>query len=227
VHRDARRPELERRATRYDDLLAETRRLERMVERRTGSLAREMRRIVAVLTGLSYLEGPPEAPRPTAAGLRLAGLYADTDLLLAECIRAGLLEDLEGPDLAAVASLFVHESRSKEPPLVRFPSPVVRERSQRIDEQWVALSEREEQAGLQPARAPDPGLCEPIWQWAAGADLDDVLGGTEFTGGDFVRGVKQIADLCGQLRSAYAATPLGRQARQLADQLIRGVVAAD
>jgi ATP-dependent RNA helicase HelY len=227
VHRDERREELERWATRYDELAAETRRLERDVERRTGSLAREMRRIVGVLTDLSYLEGPSDSPRPTDDGLRLAGLYADTDLLLAECIREGLLDDLGGPDLAAVASLFLHESRTKEPPLVRFPSPVVRERFERIEQQWETLSDREEQAGLRPTRAPDPGMCSPIWQWASGANLDDVLSGTEITGGDFVRGVKQIADLCRQLRSAYAGTYLGRQARRLGDDLIRGVVAAD
>jgi ATP-dependent RNA helicase HelY len=227
VHRDERREELERWATRYDELAAETHRLERDVERRTGSLAREMRRIVGVLTDLSYLEGPSDSPRPTDDGLRLAGLYADTDLLLAECIRGGLLDDLGGPDLAAVASLFLHESRTKEPPVVRFPSPVVRERFERIEQLWETLSEREEHAGLRPTRIPDPGMCSPIWQWASGADLDDVLSGTEITGGDFVRGVKQIADLCRQLRSAYAGTDLGRQARRLGDDLIRGVVAAD
>jgi ATP-dependent RNA helicase HelY len=227
VHYDDRRAELERWAARYDELAAETRRIERDIERRTGSLAREMRRIVTVLTDLSYLEGPPEAPHPTDDGLRLAGLYADTDLLLAECIRAGLLDDLGGPDLAAVASLFIHESRTKEPPLVRFPSPVVRERFQPIEQQWEALSEREEQAGLRPTRAPDPGMCGPMWHWANGAALDDVLNDTEITGGDFVRGVKQLADLCRQLRATYAGTELSRQARRLGDDLIRGVVAAD
>jgi ATP-dependent RNA helicase HelY len=65
-----------------------------------------------------------------------------------------------------------------------------------------------------------------VWQWAQGADLDDVLAGTALTGGDLVRGVKQIADLCRQTGAAYAATPLGTRARRVADQLLRGVVAA-
>jgi ATP-dependent RNA helicase HelY len=227
VHADDRRAEIERWASSHDELAARTRRLERDVERRTGSLAREMRRIVSVLTELSYLEGPAEAPRPTADGLRLAGLYVDTGLLLAECIREGLLNDLSGPDLVAIASLFVHESRSKEPPPVRFPSPVVRERSEGIGRRWEILSEREEKAGLTPTRAPDPGLSVEVWRWAGGADLDDVLTDTDITGGDFVRGVKQIADLCGQIGAAYTGTSLGRQARRGADRLIRGVVAAD
>jgi ATP-dependent RNA helicase HelY len=227
VHADDRREEIERWAARHDELTTRIRKLERDVDRRTGSLAREMRRIVSVLRELSYLEGPARAPRPTADGLRLAGLYVDAGLLLAECIREGLLDDLSGPDLAAIVSLFVHESRSKEPPQVRFPSPVVRERAEGIARRWESLSEREEQAGLTPTRAPDPGLSLQIWRWASGADLDDVLVDTEITGGDFVRGVKQIADLCGQIGAAYAGTSLGRQARRCADQLIRGIVAAD
>jgi ATP-dependent RNA helicase HelY len=227
VHADERRAEIERWAARHDELAARTRRLERDVERRTGSLARDMRRIVSVLTDLAYVEGPPDAPRPTPDGRRLAGLYGETGLLLAECVRDGLLDDLSGPDLAAVSSLFVHESRSKEPPPVRFPSPVVRERSDGVMRRWELLSQREEQAGLNPTRAPDPGLSVAVWHWAGGADLDDVLVDTDITGGDFVRGVKQIADLCQQVAAAYRGTPLGRAARRAADQLIRGVVAAD
>jgi ATP-dependent RNA helicase HelY len=227
VHGDERRAEIERWAARHDELTAKTRKLERDIERRTGSLAREMRRIVSVLSDLAYLEGPAQAPRPTADGLRLAGLYVDTGLLLAECVREGLLDGLSDPDLAAIASLFVHETRSKEPPLVRFPSPVVRERSEGIARRWETLSQREEEAGVTPTRPPDPGLCVAVWRWASGADLDDVLADTDITGGDFVRGVKQIADLCHQLGAAYAGSPLGRQARRGADQLIRGVVAVD
>ncbi|HSK90793.1 MAG TPA: DEAD/DEAH box helicase [Euzebyales bacterium] len=227
VHADERRPEIERWAMRHDELAARTRRLERDVERRTGSLIRELRRIVGVLSELGYLAGPADAPRPTGEGLRLAAVYADTDLLLTECIRRGLLDELTGPDLAAVVSLFVHETRSKEPPLVRFPSAVVAERSEGVDQCWVELSKHEAAAGLQSTRAPDPGLAALVWRWAGGAELDEVLSGSEITGGDFVRGVKQIADLCRQLGSAYSGTELGRNARRASNELVRGVVAGD
>ena len=227
VHNDPRRDELERWAVRYDDLVAKTRGLERDVDRRTGSLARELQRIVGILTELGYLAGPPESPRPTDRGLQLAGIYADTDLLLAECIRDGVFDDLSRPDLAAVVSVFVHETRAKEPPPVRFPSHAVNERFEQIERQWEVLSKREEQAGVRQTRPPDPGMCPLVWRWASGADLDDVLAGEDVTGGDFVRGMKQIADLCRQLAAVYAGTVLGRSARRTSDQLIRGVVAAD
>ncbi|MBW3605342.1 MAG: DEAD/DEAH box helicase [Actinobacteria bacterium] len=226
VDRDPALAELERWASRYDELAARTRAVERDVERLTGSLARALRRIVTVLTALGYLTGSSDAPRPTEDGLRLAGLYADTDLLLAECVRDGVLQDLTGPDLASVVSVFVYETRAKDAPPARYPSPQVAERVTRIEQQWELLAAREQQAGLQPVREPDAGLCEQVWRWAQGAELDDVLGGSDLTGGDFVRSVKQVADLCRQLGVVYADTGLGSQARRTADLLLRGVVAA-
>jgi len=226
VHADANRAEIERWASRYDELDGSTRALQRDVDRRTGSLARELRRIVSVLTELGYLEDAAGSPRPTPDGLRLAGLYADTDLLLAECLRSGVLDDLDGADLAAVISVFTHETRSRDVPPVWFPSPTVEVRVGRVEQIWEQLAGRERSAGLEPTRAPDPGLAAQVWQWAQGADLDDVLAGTALTGGDFVRGVRQIMDLCRQLGAAHADTTVGTRARQVADQLRRGVVAA-
>jgi ATP-dependent RNA helicase HelY len=226
VHADEGRADLERWASRYDDLDRRTRALQRDVDRRTGSLARELRRIVSVLTELGYLDGAADTPSPTLEGLRLAGLYADTDLLLAECVRSGVLDDLDGDDLAAVVSVFTHETRSRDVPPVWFPTPTVETRVGRVEEVWERLAGLERSAGLEPMRAPDPGVVAQVWQWAQGADLDDVLAGTALTGGDLVRGVKQIADLCRQIGAAYAATPLGTRARRVADQLLRGVVAA-
>ncbi|HSJ43493.1 MAG TPA: DEAD/DEAH box helicase [Euzebyales bacterium] len=226
VHADDGRAEIERWASRYDELDRATRALQHDVDRRTGSLARELRRIVSVLTELGYLEGAPSSPRPTPDGLRLAKLYADADLLLAECVRSGMLDDLDGPDLAAVISVFTHETRARDAPPVWYPSPTVEVRVGRVGQVWEQLADRERSAGLDPTRAPDAGLAAQVWQWAQGDDLDDVLTGTALTGGDLVRGVRQIVDLCRQLGVAYADAPLGTRARRVADQLWRGVVAA-
>ncbi|HWB71580.1 MAG TPA: DEAD/DEAH box helicase, partial [Egibacteraceae bacterium] len=127
VHDDPGLDDLEVWARRYDDLRAETGRLERAVHRRTGSLVRQFDRIVRVLTDLGYLTDDTDDPSPTADGLVLAGLYAETDLVLAEALRRGLLDRLEPPDLAAVASAFVHETRLKEPPPPRYPTAAVRD----------------------------------------------------------------------------------------------------
>lgn len=96
----------------------------------------------------------------------------DTDLLLAECVRSGVLDDLDGPDLAAVLSVFTHETRARDVPPVWFPSPTVEVRVNRVEQVWERLADRERSAGLEPTRAPDPGLTAQVWQWAEGADLD-------------------------------------------------------
>ena len=97
VHDDPRRADIERWGGRHDELARTTRQLERDVDRQTGSLARELRRIVSVLEGLGYLVGPQGRPEPSDDGRRLAAIYVDTDLLLAECIRDGVRDDLAGP----------------------------------------------------------------------------------------------------------------------------------
>ena len=47
----------------------------------------------------------------TEAGARLAGLYHEADLLVAEALEAGQLDGLDPASLAAVASGFCYEAR--------------------------------------------------------------------------------------------------------------------
>jgi ATP-dependent RNA helicase HelY len=64
-----------------------------------------------------------------------------------------------------------------------------------------------------------------IWRWSMGAELDDALGDSELTAGDFVRSVKQVADLLRQVRDSQRGTTLADTAHEAARSLIRGVVA--
>ncbi len=223
VHRDPRLPEMEVWARRSDELLADTERLARSVRRRTGSLVRQFDRILGVLSELGYLTGD-EDPRPTADGMMLAGLYTETDLVLAESLRAGVLDGLDAADLAAVASVFVHETRMKDPPPVRLPNAAVRDAVTAVARVWERVTEREIDAALTPTRVPDAGFAEVVWRWANGAELDDALGASEMTAGDFVRSCKQVADLLRQLRDATRG-PVADTAAAAARDLMRGVVA--
>jgi ATP-dependent RNA helicase HelY len=225
VHDDPDRAAVEVWAHRYDALLGDTERLERSVRRRTGSLVRQFNRIVGVLTDLGYLTADAEAPVPTEDGLRLAGLYAETDLVLAEALRRGVLDGLGPAELAAVASVFIHESRQKEPPPAVLPTPSVAEAVSAVVEVWQGVTAREEAASLPATRAPDAGFADVTWRWASGAELDEVLAGEGFPAGDFVRTTKQVADLLRQLRDVVPATPLSRTAASAARTLVRGVVA--
>ncbi len=225
VHHDPQREEIEVWARRYDELSARTAELEDRVRHRTGSLVRQLGRIIEVLADFDYLSDAGEDPEPTERGERLAALYVETDLVLAEAIRAGLLDGLDGPDLAAVASTFVHETRSKDPPPVQWPTDRVHARVEGVWDRWEAVAAAEDAAGLPRTRVPDAGFCAVVHRWAGGADLDAALAGTDLTAGDFVRSVKQVEDLLRQLSEAEAGTPLARAARDAARQLVRGVVA--
>ena len=224
VHRDPHLPDMEVWARRHDELRTETERLERSVRRRTGSLVRQFDRILGVLTDLDYLTDEHD-PRPTEQGMVLGALYAETDLVLAESLRLGLLDDLSATDLAAVASAFVYETRSKEPLPARLPSPAVRDVLAKVAAVWEDVSTREEDASLPVTRPPDPGFAEPIWHWVAGAGLDDALTGTDLTAGDFVRAAKQVNDLLRQVRDAVQGSPLSDRAHEAAKAIMRGVVA--
>ena len=62
----------------------------------------------------------------TARGTILSRLFHESDLLVAECLLAGLLDGLDAADLAGLLSVFVYEHRSPEPaPAPWFPSPDV------------------------------------------------------------------------------------------------------
>jgi ATP-dependent RNA helicase HelY len=87
------------------------------------------------------------------------------------------------------------------------------------------LRDRESAAGLEPMGELDAGFMAAAWRWASGRPLDEALGWLEITGGDFVRNVKQMADLAGQLHHA-ADGPLADAADQAVDALRRGIVEA-
>jgi ATP-dependent RNA helicase HelY len=217
------RAEHERWQYRADDLLDEADRLQAAIEQATGSLVRHLHRILGVLRGLGYLD---ETPAPTDEGLRLAGIYSENDLLVAEALRRGLLDGLDAAELAALAALFVYEPRGGDPSeVVVLPTVAIEDAVEAITDLAAELRERERAAGLRQLGELDAGFVGPAWRWASGADLDDALGGLELTGGDFVRAVKQIADLLGQLRSV-GSPGVATAAHAGVEALRRGIVEA-
>jgi ATP-dependent RNA helicase HelY len=212
-------------AERAERLARDVERLERRIRGRTESLARQFDRVLRVLDSWGYVEGW----QLTDAGEMLTRLYSETDLLLAESLREGLLDGLDAPSMAAVCSVFSYESRGPDqvaPHRVRFPNRTVRDRVNEIDRIWRDLNVVEDEAGLPETRQPDPGFTPVAHAWAAGKDLEDVLLDEEMTGGDFVRNVKQLIDLLRQVGDVAPRPETASAARKAADGLFRGVVAA-
>ncbi len=211
-----------RQAERYARLEREVRQLEAAVAGRSHVIARTFQRVCAVLGRLGYLEGDTVTPD----GRRLADLYTELDLLAAECLRRDLWDGLDPAELAACVSALTFEARKSEdagPP--RLPGGPVREVLPAMVSVWAELAAVEEENKLAFLREPDLGFAWAAHAWARGKPLESVLG-PDLTPGDFVRAVKQLMDLLGQIAVAAGRdTPLGVTARQAAEALRRGVVA--
>jgi ATP-dependent RNA helicase HelY len=221
------RADHERWQYRADELFDQADSLRASITRATGSLVRQLHRILRVLEQLGYVEVDEDGgPRPTDEGLRLAGIYSEVDLLVAEAVRRGLLDELDPSELAGIAALFLYEPRGGEPTEdPELPTMRLYETVEDVLDLAEELREHERSAGVRPIRDLDAGFVAAAWRWSSGADLDEALGDLELTGGDFVRNVKQVADLVGQLR-AVGGGPLTSLAEEALDGLRRGIVEA-
>jgi ATP-dependent RNA helicase HelY len=220
-HGCAEREEHARQAERYLRLEREAEALERKVAGRTHVIARTFDRVCAVLDQLGYTEGDTV----TAEGRRLAGLYTELDLLVAECLRRGLWDGLAPAELAACVCALTFESRRPDdasPP--RLPHGRVREVLADMIRVWGELDGVEKGHQLSFLREPDLGFAWTAHLWARGRPLEQVLS-DDLTPGDFVRAVKQLIDLLDQVAAAAGAAPVADTARRAIGALRRGVVA--
>ena len=209
-------------AERHAKLERDSATLRRRVENRTNTVARQFDRVCEVLAALGYLDGD----EVTAEGARLRRIYSEMDLVAAESLRQGLWDGLTSSGLAAALSVLVFEARrpddARSPRVPGGSTGVAIDAMMRL---WGDLDGLEKQHHLDFLRRPDAGFAWCAFRWAEGDDLDDVLGTTDLTAGDFVRWMKQLVDLAGQVATAAGPGPLRDTARSTVKQLKRGVVA--
>ena len=198
-------------AERHMKLEREASTLRRRIESRTNTIARQFDRVCDVLTSLGYLEDDEVTP----AGQVLMGIYTELDLVVSECLREGLWDGLSAPDLAAALSAMVYASRRPDDASSpRPPQGPVRDVVDRSVRMWAELSRVERDHKLQFLREPDVGFAWAAQRWASGGGLDEVLSETDLAAGDFVRWMKQLLDLTGQVASA-APTPGAARRRRV------------
>ncbi len=219
-------PELDDRlkaATQAERVAKEVDELRQRVRGRSQSIARDFDRVLKILQNWGYVDGWSL----TSEGEMLARTFHECDLLVVECVRRGLFDGLEPATFAGLASVFVYEHRSPEPPPAPwYPSDAVRRRWQSIARISYELEEIEEAAGLSVHRPPDPTFIAVAFAWAAGEGFADVVATEELSGGDFVRTMKQLIDLVRQLALVSPSKATTQVAEQAAEALFRGVVAA-
>ncbi|WP_146925484.1 DEAD/DEAH box helicase [Cellulomonas xylanilytica] len=227
------REEHARWAERWARLSSEHDALVARIAGRTGSIAAVFDRICDILLRLGYLETTTDdagrgALQVTDDGRWLRRLYAENDLLLAECLRRGVFDELDAPGLAAAVSTLVYRSRRDDQAEPRIPGGPSSRLGVALDgcvRAWSELDDLETAHKVETIQPLDAGLVEAVHRWAAGRSLDAVLKGGELSAGDFVRWCKQVIDVLDQVSQAAPHQRLRTTARQAVDALRRGVVA--
>jgi ATP-dependent RNA helicase HelY len=198
--------------------------LQRRVDHRNATLAREFDGVLAILDerGLADVG----AWKLTDAGEMLARVFHESDLLITEAIRNGLLDGIDDPTMAGLVSTFVYEHRSQDdPPMPWFPDADVRRRWRSIEQLSHELAHAEAVHGLTPHRPPDPTFFAIAYAWVAGEGFAEVVADEDLTGGDFVRNVKQLIDVLRQVAIVAPDASTRSVARRAAEAAFRGVVA--
>jgi ATP-dependent RNA helicase HelY len=209
-----------RQAEKYLRLERAAQDLDRKVAGRSHVIARTFDRVCGLLSQLGYIDGDTV----TAEGRRLASLYAELDLLAAECLRQGIWDDLAPAELAACVSALTFGSRRTDdarPP--RLPHGQVREVLASMTRLWGELDGVERDHQLSFLREPDFHFAWTAHAWARGRPLEQLLS-PDLTPGDFVRAVKQLVDLLDQIAVAAGTAPVAAAARSAISSLRRGVV---
>jgi ATP-dependent RNA helicase HelY len=170
-----------------------------------------------------------DVPLVTSDGRRLARIWSEADLLVAECLREGAWRGLPPAELAAAVSTLVFEARRDNPALPSVPAGKVAAAIAEMRRIRSRLQDIEHDHGVPMSRDLDLGFAWAAFRWADGQSLDRVLAGaeqagTELSGGDFVRWSRQLVDLLDQL-AKVAEEPVATVARAAVARVRRGVVA--
>ena len=205
-------------AERAERVRRESEGLRGRVENRTHVIAKTFDRICDVLTHLKYIEGE----KTLEQGKILSKIYAESDLLLTEAIKRGVLNSLSAQELVAVASAVIFQSRTTENYAPKMPHNNVAQALVSLVAIWSELEEIEERFGVKTQREPDFGFAFISYKWAQGNSLQSVLKGSDMSVGDFVRSTKQLIDLLTQI--AGASPDLRKTCREAVARLDRGVI---
>ena len=159
----------------------------------------------------------------TTRGQILTGLHHESDLLTAEALSDGLLDNLGPAMLAAMVSCLSYRKRGPgETVGVRLAGEFP-DRFNTLTHLAAAIASAERGAGLSPQEEPDPGFAHLVHAWASGAKLEELVG-EDLPAGEFVRNVRMVADLLRQL-AAVGSPGLQAVATEAEDLLDRGIVA--
>jgi ATP-dependent RNA helicase HelY len=210
---------------RWYKLHRETAAIIKQIESRTNQVAKTFDRITEVLLELQYLSQVDGDLEITESGKKLAKIYGDRDLLVAECIGRRVWHHLDSQTLATVAASLVYEARRDDDGLTpKMPRGEFETAFNETLEVWDDLQALSQEHSLPISSEPDSAMALQMYRWATGARLDSVLKQTGMLAGDFIRWCKQTIDLLEQI-SKVNPDELSATAQSSIAQIKRGIVA--
>jgi len=201
----------------------ELRRIEARIAEKRGRLQDRFSAVVGLLSELGYIENWTL----TDAGTTLLSTFHELDLVIVESLRAGHLDGHDASTLAGIVSTFVYEARGRDDgPPPWFPNDGAQNAVDGITETVKEVQRLESAYGLPESRDIDAGLLAATHGWAAGGGLGDILDTEELSGGDFVRSMKQVIDVLGQIAIMAPLSSTRATAREAVEVVQRGIVDA-
>jgi len=219
-------PDLKKRLRAAEDAdrrAKELARLEHDISRRRGSLGRDFDAVVAVMSQMGFLN--EKNWLLTDDGRVLSRIFHESDLLVVEALRAGIFEGLSPAELAGLLSTIVYEYRGPDdPPPPWFPTRELQERFRKLETVSLQIDVIEGKHGLAAHRPPDAGFLALAHGWCSGVELADLVDDGDLAGGDIVRNLRQVIDLCRQLGDVSPDPKIREAARNAVAMCTRGVV---
>jgi len=190
------------------------------IDKSSGAIVTRFRQLQGLLGQRGFVSGWSL----TEKGTILRSIFHECDLVIAESVTRGLFDGLSAPELCGVMSCFVFEPRGDDESPVRV-SGTPGDRIRSIEKLSAQIRDDEKASGIAQHRGLHRGFYFVAHDWCAGAHLDEVLD-DDLQPGDFVRTMRQIADLLRQLGLVSRNDDTRRAANEASRSIVRGVVLA-
>ncbi|MDA2985092.1 MAG: DEAD/DEAH box helicase [Actinomycetota bacterium] len=175
----------------------ETENLENKVSLRRNVIPRTFEKILEILSEFGYFS----QGKLTESGRVLLNIFSESDLLITEILRKGIFVSLKAIEIPALLSGILYQSRSDDRQLPRIPKNLDSS-IQEVLYLWSTINDLELSYGINTQKEPDYSLSWSVYRWSSGNTITSILRETDVNVGDFVRHIKQVIDLIGQLISA-------------------------
>lgn len=168
--------------------------------------------------------------RLSSKGRLVAGLRHDNELLVAEIVERGILNNASLSEATALCACLIEEARSGEAAAWRLflkKHPALRKKLHQMEAVAETVWQAQRARRLMLPGGVQPGFMAATYRWASGDDdwagiVEESFGGHE---GDLIRAMRRLIDLLRQLaESSHVAPPLAALLGQAARIVDRGIV---